>query len=98
MNRLYIQPDGNLILVEGNGNAEAVFKRDDISNPLKVDEHTIVLYHFDGRENKAVDETGRFEGKFYGEGHLVSEGKFGAGATFDGKWGLHPPWQCGCSA
>ena len=84
LERLYIQPDGNLVLVEGNGNAKAVFKRDDISNPLEVDENTILLYHFDGRENKAVDETGRFEGKFYGEGHLVSEGKFGAGATFDG--------------
>ena len=84
LNRLYLQPDGNLILVEGNGNAKAVFKRDDISNPLKVDENTILLYQFDGRENTAIDATGRFNGTFYGEGHLVNEGKFGAGATFDG--------------
>jgi RHS repeat-associated protein len=85
LSRLYLQPDGNLVLVEGNGNAKAVFKRDDISHPLEVDDNTIVLYHFDGRENKAVDETGRFNGTFYGQGHLVSEGKFGAGATFDGN-------------
>jgi RHS repeat-associated protein len=84
LNRLYLQPDGNLVLVEGNGNAKAVFKRDDISNPLKVDENTILLYQFDGRENRAIDATGRFNGTFYGEAHLVSEGKFGAGATFDG--------------
>jgi RHS repeat-associated protein len=84
LNRLYLQPDGNLVLVEGNGNAKAVFKRDDISSPLKVDENTILLYQFDGRENRAIDAAGRFNGTFYGEGHLVSEGKFGAGATFDG--------------
>jgi RHS repeat-associated protein len=84
LNRLYLQPDGNLVLVEGDGNAKAVFKKDDISHPLEVDGNTIVLYHFDGRENKASDEAGRFNGTFYGEGHLVSEGKFGAGATFDG--------------